>query len=184
MAKVSTALSATSQHLTINVMTTMDVDAIIAQYGSLSSQPTAPTPIGHQNIWMVSDDPRGWSTNGDPANISLNAHVGDTLSFFCSSMSDNSDSAAFIYQISGGGAVLNPSTVNVITLQQAAQPTAPNAYPFEGVRESFSSCDAKVAQQGTAQNFWVSAALFTLDDSGERQVLAGYVSWDPTVVVS
>ncbi|MDF3831873.1 inclusion body family protein [Cupriavidus basilensis] len=173
-----------SQHLTINVMTTMNVDAIIAAYGSLSTDPTKPTAIGHANIYMVSDDPRGWTTGNDPGNITLNAHVNDTLSFYCNSTSGNSDSAAFIYSLSGGGSVLNNPIVNVITLQGAAQPTSPNGYPFKFVPESFSRCDTLVASKGTAQNFWASAALFTVDDDNENQVLAGYVTWDPTVVVA
>ncbi|MHA6846872.1 inclusion body family protein [Ralstonia syzygii] len=173
-----------SQHLTINVMTTMNVDAIIAGNGTLSTDPTNPTPIGHAYIYMVSDDPRGWSTGNDPGNISLNAYVDDTLSFYCTSMSGNSDSAAFIYGLAGGGSVLNPSHVDVITLQGAAQPTAPNGYPFKNVPESFSRCDALVASQGTAQNFYAYAALFVLDSKNETQVLAGYVKWDPTVVVA
>ncbi len=41
-----------------------------------------------------------------------------------------------------------------------------------------------VGSQGTAQNFWACAALFTVDDNNENQVLAGYVTWDPTVVVA
>jgi nematocidal protein AidA len=185
MAKVSTPIkhNAASSHITINVMTVIGVDAIIAANPNLSKDATKPTPIGHANIWMVSDDPRGWSTNGDPANISLKANVGDTLSFYTASMVDNSDSAAFIYQLNGGAPVLNPSVVNIITLQGAAQPTAPNGYPFQPAKESFSSCDAKVSRQGTAQNFWACAALFTTDNSGENQILAGYVTWDPTVVV-
>lgn len=92
--------------------------------------------------------------------------------------------AAFIYALSGGGSVLNPSHVDVITLQGAAQPTAPNGYPFKNVPESFSRCDALVGSQGTAQNFWACAALFTVDDNNEYQVLAGYVTWDPTVIVA
>ncbi|XMA30712.1 inclusion body family protein [Ralstonia pseudosolanacearum] len=169
------AAAATSQHLTINVMTTMNVDAILAAANNnLSKDPTQPTAIGHANIYMVSDDPRGWSTGSDPGNITLNAHVDDTLSFYCASTSGNSDSAAFIYALSGGGSVLNPSHVNVITLQGAAQPTAPNGYPFKNVPESFSRCDAVVGSQGTAQNFWACAALFTVDDNNENQVLAGY----------
>lgn len=72
----------------------------------------------------------------------------------------------------------------MITLQGAAQPTAPNGYPFKNVPESFSRCDAVVGSQGTAQNFWACAALFTVDDNNENQVLAGYVTWDPTVVVA
>ncbi|CBJ44032.1 inclusion body family protein [Ralstonia solanacearum] len=173
-----------SQHLTINVMTTMNVDAILAANSNLSKDPTHPTAIGHAYIYMVSDDPRGWSTGSDPGNITLNAHVEDTLSFYCASTSGNSDSAAFIYALSGGGTVLNPSHVNVITLQGAAQPTAPNGYPFKNVPESFSRCDALVGAQGTAQNFWACAALFTVDDNNENQVLAGYVTWDPTVIVA
>ncbi|MGO4158676.1 inclusion body family protein [Cupriavidus sp. YAF13] len=173
-----------TQSITINVMTTMNVEAIIAANGSLSQNPTSPTSIGHGNIYMVSDDPRGWSTGGDPGNISLNAHVNDTLSFYCSSTSGNSDSAAFIYSLSGGGSVLNNPVVNVITLQGAAQPTSPNGYPFKFVPESFSRCDTLVASKGTAQNFWACAALFTVDDDNENQVLAGYVTWDPTVVVA
>jgi hypothetical protein len=164
-------------------MTVMSVDQIIARYGNLSKDPNSPTSIGHDYIWMVSDDPRGWSTNGDPANIKLNANVGDWLSFWCASVTDNSDTAAFVIRIWGGAPVLNPSSVNVITRQHAAQPTAPTAYPFGSALESYSSCDAKVSQKGTAQNFWVVAALFTLASDGETQTLAGYVQWDPTVVV-
>ncbi|GLQ99868.1 inclusion body family protein [Dyella mobilis] len=185
MAKVSTAIKPglVSTHETINVTASMNVDAIIKANPNLSQDPKSPTPIGHDGIWMVSDDPRGWTTNGDPANISLRANVGDLISFFTVSTSCNSDSAAFIYQLTGGTPVLNPSTVNVITLQQAAQPTAPNGYPFQGAKVSFASCDAKVSSQGTAQNFWCCAALFQTDNTGEKQVLKGYVTWDPTVIV-
>jgi nematocidal protein AidA len=186
MTKVSSPILGTQVQgrITINVMTVMDVVSILAANPKLSQDPLNPTPIGHGFIWMVSDDARGWSTNGDPANIQLNAHVGDTLSFFCSGVTDNSETAAFIYQIAGGVPVLNPSTVNIMTLQRAAQPTAPTGYPAALNKASFASCDAKVAQVGTAQNFWMRAALFTLDPTGEQQVLAGYVGWDPTVVVA
>jgi len=186
MARFSSPIIGTSVQgrITINVMTVMDVNTILAQHNnSVSKDPNNPTPIGHSYIWMVSDDPRGWSTNGDPANISLKANVGDSLSFFCSGMNDNSETAAFIYQIAGGSPVINPSSVNVITLSHAAQPTAPTGYPFASGPVSFSSCDAKISKAGTAQNFWMRAALFVLADDGETQKLAGYVAWDPTVVV-
>lgn len=183
MTTVSTPLLAQASGITINVMTLMDVGAILRAYPNPSKDPTKPTAIGHSNIWMVSDDPRGWVFGSDPANITLNANVGDWLSFYCSSTDDNSDYAAFIYQIAGGTPVLNPSSVNVITRTGAAQPTAPNGYPFKNAPVSYSSCDAKVSQQGTAKNFWAYAALFQLGADGETQNLAGYVGWDPTVVV-
>lgn len=181
-------LAAASSRITINVMTVMDVVAIMKKYSNLSMDPTNPTPIGHDFIYMVSDDSRGWSwpTPGgkpDMGNISLTAIPGDTLSFFCSSMPANSDSAAFIYKINGGAPVLNPSSVNIIKLSGAAQPTPPQGYPFANSTVSFSSCDAKVQQAGTAANFWAYAALFTLAADGETQALAGYVGWDPTVTV-
>lgn len=172
-----------SQAITINVMTTMNVEAIIAAHPTLSQNPDSPTAIGHEYIYMSSDDPRGWSAP-DPGNINLNAHVKDTLSFYCGSVSANSDTAAFIYRLTGGTPVLNPSHVDVFTLQKAAEPTPPNGYPFKYSPRNFSACDAVVSQQGTARNFWVSVALFTLDDTGENQVLRGYVSWDPTVNVA
>lgn len=174
-----------SQRITINVMTVMDVQAIIAaQQGKpLSQDPNNATQIGHAYIYMSSDDPRGWSVGNDPGNISLNAQVGDTLDFFCTSTSGNSEDAAFIIALRGGEPVLDPSHVDVITLQRAAQPTPDNGYPFEFVPESFSSCDAKVRQPGTAASFWATAALFTLSDDSDGQVLAGYVTWDPTVIV-
>lgn len=186
MTKVSSPIlgNQVQGRITINVMTVMDVASILAAHPSLSQDPLNPTAINHSFIWMVSDDSRGWTTNGDPANIQLNAHVGDTLSFFCSGVNDNSETAAFIYQITGGTPVVNPSTVNIITLQKAAQPTAPTGYPAALTKASFSSCDAKVAQAGTAQNFWMRAALFALDPTGEQQVLVGYVAWDPTLVVA
>ncbi|ABC38496.1 inclusion body family protein [Burkholderia thailandensis] len=177
-----------SSHITINVMTVIDVAAIIdelkAQEKKLGQTPDTATSIGHKYIYMSSDDPRGWSVGNDPGNITLNAHVGDTLSFFCASTSDNSEYAAFIYRLTGGDPHLDPSHVEVIKLQNAAQPTPSNGYPFTTAPVAFSSCDAKVAQQGQAKNFYVWAALFTLDDSGEKQVLAGYVKWDPTVNVA
>ena len=173
-----------SQRITINVMTVMDVEAIIAgQKGKpLSQDPKNATQIGHSYIFMSSDDPRGWSA-ADPGNIILNAQVGDTLDFFCASTSANSEDAAFIVALGGGEPVLDPSHVDVLTLEKAAQPTPPNGYPFKFVPQTFSSCDAKVRQPGTAQNFWATAALFTLAGDGNGQVLAGYVTWDPTVVV-
>lgn len=172
-----------SQRITINVMTVMDVGAIIAGHGKgLSQDPKNPTEIGHAFIYMSSDDPRGWSA-GDPGNISLNAQVGDTLDFFCASTSGNSEDAAFIIALGGGEPVLDPAHVDVITLQRAAQPTPDNGYPFKFVPQTFSSCDAKVRQPGTAQSFWATAALFTLADDSDGQVLAGYVKWDPTVIV-
>jgi len=171
-----------SQRITINVMTVMDVEAIAAKYGKLSQDPKNATQIGHQYIYMSSDDPRGWSA-ADPGNIILNAQVGDTLDFFCTSTSGNSEDASFIIALSGGAPVLDPSHVDVITLQKAAQPTPDNGYPFQFVPETYSSCDAKVRQTGTATNFWATAALFTLSDDSNGQVLAGYVTWDPTVIV-
>jgi hypothetical protein len=186
MTTVTTKLNATaaSSSITINVMTLMDVGAILKTYPNLSQDPNSPTGISHNNIWMVSDDPRGWQFNSsDPGNITLNANVGDWLTFFCSSTDDNSDYAAFIYKIAGGTPVLNPSSVNVITRTGAAQPTAPNGYPFSHGTVSYSSSDAKVSQKGTAKNFWAYAALFKLADDGETQNLVGYVGWDPTVIV-
>lgn len=169
--------------IVINVMTIISVDQIIARYNILSMNPSKPTPIGHDFIWMTSDDPRGWSTNGDPANISLNARARDWLSFWGSSITDNSDTAAFIIRVTGGMPILSPSRVDITTLERAAYPTPPTAYPFNSEPNSYSSCDAKVTQKGTAKNFWVVAALFSLGDDGNTQHLAGYVKWDPTVIV-
>ncbi len=189
MAKSSKAIdfspTLVATHITINTIAVMDVPAILNEVvGPLSMDPGHPTPISHKFIYMSSDDQRGWSTpNGDTANITLNANVGDTISFYGTSMDGNSSNAAFIYAAAGGPPVLNASTVNVTALDGAAQPTSPNGYPFINRTASFSSCDVKVAKKGTAQNFWLYAALFTTDDTGENQVLMGYVGWDPTVIV-
>lgn len=173
--------------INFNVMTVMDVGAIVsAAGGQLSQDSSNPTQVGHGSIYMISDDPRGWSwPNGDAGNITLNAQPKDNISFYASSTSDNSDYSVFVYKITGGSPVLNPSEVDVVTLTGAAQGQAPAGVPAQNVRQTFVSCDVKVSQQGTAQNFWVWVAVYKTDDAtGETQKLVGYLSWDPTVVVS
>jgi nematocidal protein AidA len=81
-----------------------------------------------------------------------------------------------------GSPVLNPSEVNVTTLSGAAQGQAPGGAPAKNVPQSFVSCDVKVSQHGTAQNFWVWVAVYQTGSDGETQNLLGYVKWDPTVV--
>lgn len=165
-----------------NVMTVMNVGAIINGL-TLSKDMNNPTPIGHNNIWMVSDDPRGWSwPNNDAGNITLTAQPQDNISFYASSTSDNSDYSVFVYRLTGGGPVLNPSEVNVTTLSGAAQGQAPGGAPAKNVPQSFVSCDVKVSQHGTAQNFWIWVAVYQTGSDGETQNLLGYVNWDPTVI--
>lgn len=174
------------QTVTISVVTTPDVPALIKSVEDsgkkISTDPNNPTPVGHKFIYMVSDDPFGWDAK-DPGNITLHARPGDTVSFFCTSMNTNINDAAFIYKISGGEPVLNPSIVNVVTMQGAAQPTAPTAYPFKTAAVTCSSCSTVVSQLGKAENFYVHAALFLPDSKNEKQELKGYVKWDPTVIV-
>lgn len=174
----------------INVLVVIDTEYVKAHYGPQSNpDPTKPVGIDHNSQFMICTGSRGIISGQGTADLSFKANVGDHVEFTGVSIYDNSDDAVIVYNIAywKGDQVFNTFETNVITRKGAVVPN-PNSATGNGLPAiqtplSFNSLDSKVKAGGT-EYFYVTFALYTLDDSGENQKLYGYYYWDPTITVA
>lgn len=176
-----------SSATTVNVMTVIDTDYIKDNYGPNTSK-DAPTGIKHVSQKM-SCSYKNLIDNSDPGSIVFSANVGDTVSFWATTLSNNSDDAVLLYdvQLSGGKNVFNPTfEINEEIISGAVIPdinsSTHDGQPAIPQQLNFYSYDAKVKNQGT-EDFQIYFALYTLDEIRENQTLYGYFVWDPRIEV-
>ncbi len=180
---VTDAASAAS----INILIVIDTEYVKANYPVGSKDQNNPTGINHSSQFMICSSPRGVVSGQGTADLKFKANPGDFVSFYGSSIYDNSDDAVIVYGIKywSGDKVFNQFVPNLVTRAHAVMPdtTTSNGLPPVTTSMNFTSLDSRVAKAGT-ENFYVYFALYTLAADGETQQLFGYYYWDPTVVVS
>ncbi|SHN30554.1 AidA/PixA family protein [Chitinophaga sp. CF418] len=186
-AKPSSKIAAT----TVNLMTIVDTDLIKKIYGPNQNSKDNPVGLGHhEGITLICPKANYLGeNNNDSAQIIFKANVGDTVSFWGSSLSGNSEDAVIIYNIYP----VNPNPNNVFNYFHqdresrtgAAVPDEnrqPEGLPAQHVARDFYTFDSKVANKGI-ESMGISFALYTLDDIRENHVLYGYYWWDPTLEI-
>ncbi len=186
MSTIKSAADASSAE-SINILIVIDTEYVKAHYPNPSQDQNKPTGIDHNSQFMICSDPRGVVGGQGTAALSFMANPGDFVSFYGTSIYDNSDDAVIVYGINywSGDNVFNQFVPNLVTRAHAVIPdtTTSNGLPPVTASINFTSLDTRVAKAGT-ENFYVYFALYTLAQDGETQQLYGYYYWDPQVVVS
>ncbi len=172
---------------TVNVITIVDTDAIKNAYPRNAGPGAAQGLNHHEGITMLCAAKNFQGDIGnDPANLKFSANVGDFISFWATTISDDADDSVIIYDISSTSQtnVFNNFQANEETRSGAVIPdtSKQNGLPALQVSRSFYSYDSKVKNSGT-EAFVVSFALYELDEARENQTLYGCFFWDPTIVV-
>ncbi len=173
----------------VNVMVIVDSDAITAVYPkNPNASKDNPTGLNHhEGITMLCNiENYVGNINNDPANLEFKANVGDWVSFHAMTVSGNSESAVILYDVSSlnGVNVFNAfhATMETRTGAVLPNPGSQDGLPPTVQPVTFFSYDSKVANQGKEQ-LKMKIALYTLDDTGENQVLYDYFWWDPQIDV-
>lgn len=173
----------------VNIMTIVDADAITAVYPK-NPNPSKDNPTGlnhHEGITMLCDIQNYvGNINNDPANLEFKANVGDWVSFHAMTVSGNSQDAVILYDVSSLNGV-NVFNVFHATMETRTGAVLPNPATQDGLPPlvqpvTFYSYDSKVSNSGK-ETLKMKIALYTLDDTGENQVLYDYFWWDPEIDV-
>lgn len=174
---------------TVNLIMIVDTDVIKTTYGPNKGQSAAQGLNHHEGIHLICPKANYvGEANGasDPANIIFSANVQDYVAFWGTTISNNSDDAVIVYDVSPNSN--NPNVFNDFhsdqeTLTSAIVPSQPNAMPGQPATVSFYSFESKVKAKGT-EAFTISFALYQIDPSDpEKQILYGCYYWDPTIEV-
>lgn len=84
----------------INIRVTVDTKSLVQDFTDkpVSQNPNAPTPVGHQYVFMIA--PRYFVVSGQTSeNLHLKYHPKDFLNWYASSESNNMGNAAIVYYI-------------------------------------------------------------------------------------
>ncbi|WPV66139.1 AidA/PixA family protein [Chitinophaga sp. LS1] len=174
---------------TVNLIMVVDTDVIKATYGRNAGQNEARGLDHHEGINLICPKANyKGQANGqnDPANIIFSANVQDYVAFWATTISNNSDDAVIIYNISpnsGNPNVFNPFRSDEEVRSGAVVPSQPDALPGTQTSVTFYSFESKVKTKGT-EAFTIYFALYEVDPANpENQILYGCYYWDPTIQV-
>jgi len=178
-----------SSSTVVNIMVVVDSDAITSVYPkNPNARKDNPTGLNHhEGITMLCNlENYVGNINNDPANLEFKANVGDWVSFHAKTVSGNSESAVILYDVSSlnGVNVFNVFHATMVTRTGAVlpNPASQDGLPPLVQPVTFFSYDSKVAKQGKEQ-LGLKFALYTLDNTGENQVLYDYFWFDPQIDV-
>lgn len=174
---------------TVNLIMVVDTDIIKQTYGRNSGQDSACGLNHHEGINLICPKANYVGQAGaanDPANIIFSANLQDYVSFWSTTISNNSDDAVIMYNVlpnSGNPNVFNPFQSNGETMSGAAVPSQPTPLPATPASQTFYSFEAKIRNKGT-EAFNIYFAIYEVDPSNpENQILYGCYYWDPTIQV-
>jgi hypothetical protein len=168
---------------TINILITIDTDAVKKNYPNASKNQASPTGIAHNLGYMVSTGTAINSGQGT-GDLSIKALVGDTVRAFATSGSDNFEDAVLLFGMPryAQDQVFGPFNYQNFTKSTVVPNSLTNVLPAKITEETFWFYQASVAMKGTEQ-YKVQFALYTRNDDGQP-VLYGYYEWDPTITVA
>jgi hypothetical protein len=168
---------------TIYVQIIVDCDALMAAYPNPSQDYQHPTGIAHNQGFMVTSNEYVNSGQGT-GDLSFRAEVGDTIRWTSSSMSNNFDSAVFVYQMNkfSGTQVTDTPELKTFTKtsmvpQSAIPPTVTQA------QQNYWFMTCEVEKTGT-EGYTVNFGLYRRVRGTSGQSLYGYFYWDPTITVT
>lgn len=168
---------------TINILITIDTDAVRKEFKNPSQDPKNPTSIAHNFGYMVSTGMSSVSGQGT-GDLSIKAFVGDTIRAFATSGSENFEDAVLLFGMPkfSGTEVLGPFNYQNFTKSTVAPNSVTSVLPATIVKEDFWFYQASVAKAGT-EGYMVQFALYTRSEDTGQPVLYGYFQWDPTITV-
>lgn len=169
---------------TINILITIDTDAVLKGYPNPSQNSSAPTGIAHNMGYMVATGTTINSGQGT-GDLDFNALVGDTVRVFATSGSDNFEDAVLLYGLPmfSGTQVLSVFNYQNFTKSTVVPNSTTSVLPAKIVDETFWFYQASVITKGT-EGYMVQFALYTRDPTSGQPVLKGYYAWDPTIRVA
>jgi len=169
---------------TINILITIDTDAVQANYPNPSKDQNNPTGIGHNMGYMVATGTKINSGQGT-GDLSITALVGDTVRAFATSGSDNFEDAVLLYGMPmfSGTQVMSAFNYQNFTKSAVIPNSTTTVLPAKIVDEVFWFYQASVITKGT-ENYKVQFALYTRDPGTGQPVLKGYYAWDPQITVA
>ena len=171
----------------INIMTTIDTDAVKAAYPAGGTEAN-PIGIAHNMGFMICTGTTVNAINGKTTqgtgDLDFNALVGDTVRYFATSGSDNFEDAVLIYGLPkfSGDQVLSTFAYREFTKSTVVPQSETSVLPARIVEESFWFYQADVVRKGT-EAYKVQFTLYTRDSTTGAPVLRGYYAWDPTIRV-
>jgi hypothetical protein len=168
---------------TINILITIDTDAVLKQYPNGSQNQNQPTGIAHNMGFMVCTGTTINSGQGT-GDLDFNALVGDTVRAFATSGSDNFEDAVLLYNMPkyAGDQVFSAFNYQNFTKSTVVPQSTTSPLPARIVDEVFWFYQASVIAAGKEQ-YMVQFALYTRDPNTGQPVLKGYYAWDPTIQV-
>ncbi|MEJ1967761.1 MAG: inclusion body family protein [Rhizomicrobium sp.] len=169
---------------TINILITIDTDAVQKNYPNPSQNSAQPTGIAHNLGYMVCTGTTVNSGQGT-GDLDFNALVGDTVRAFATSGSDNFEDSVLLYGMPmfSGQPVFGPFNYQNFTKSAVVPNSTTTVLPARIVDEIFWFYQASVSTKGT-EGYMVQFALYTRDPNTGQPVLKGYYAWDPTIRVS
>ncbi len=168
----------------INILITIDTDAVLKNYPNPSQNSASPTGIAHNMGYMVATGTTINSGQGT-GDLSFTALVGDNVRAFATSGSDNFEDAVLLYGLPmfSGTQVLGPFNYQNFTKSTVVPNSTTSVLPAKIVDETFWFYQASVSTKGT-EGYMVQFALYTRDQTTGQPVLKGYYAWDPTITVA
>lgn len=167
----------------INILITIDTDAVLAKYPKPSENQNSPTGIAHNMGYMVATGTTINSGQGT-GDLDINALVGDTVRAFATSGSDNFEDAVLLYGMPKfkGDQVFSTFNYQNFTKSTVVPQSTTTVLPARNVDEDFWFFQADVITKGT-EGYMVQFALYTRDQTTGQPKLKGYYAWDPTIRV-
>lgn len=170
----------------IDIFINIDTDNLLKAYPNPSTNPSAPTPVGHNFAYMVA--PTAYVKSGQATgDLSISADVNDTIRWRMNSMSGNTSYSADIMNLQRfSGTQVTSVVEGKLSEPQTPIPEGslgtvqlPPTYMCTPQYDFYLS--AEVVTAGT-ENYNVSFAVISYH-SGSLTVL-GYFVWDPTISAS
>jgi hypothetical protein len=174
----------TSSSSVINVFIYIDTESLLAKYPNPSIDPNKPTGIDHKQGYMFVTGAVN-SKNQGTGDLEFTAKVGDFVSMYAASSSNNFDDAILLYRIARfkGDTVLSDFSNNVFTRKvPVPSSSSSSVLPARIVDHDFWSYDARVLRTGS-EGYTVNFALYTRNNSTGQIELKGYYYWDPVINV-
>lgn len=161
----------------IQILAIIDTHYVKASYPNPSKNAHSPTAISSNAVFMLNSRLPSVSSSEGTGNLGLKLHVGDKVSLMGTSLSDNSDDAAMIYNVRhfSGAHVFSPFAVQ--TIEQADAATAaetPDIIPISAQSQVFYRLNS-VAKSSGSENLGTSFALYTRNQN--KKSLFGYFYW-------
>ncbi|MGB8602870.1 MAG: AidA/PixA family protein [Rhizomicrobium sp.] len=177
----------------INISMVFDFNYLVSTYKTLSQDPTKPTGISHNGVYMITE-PRfleDAKTNAT-ADLAIKAQPGDIVRWNAQTLSDNLSNAVVVYKLPyWKGDVVTPEpvphvanatlpipekdpTTLIVNPLKPKPTTIPLYYLEAGITESST-------QKTLTENYYVYFYLTQIVDS--KLKILGYLYWDPSITV-